>query len=132
MKPKLLLAATLATTLVVGAGCQKTNIQLRPPGGSTVPSPAYDGHYHLSLIGIIELSSAVNLASACGPEGPDSIYERIGVLGGLVNAIFSTYLPIFNVRNATVNCGAGGAAPVPEATPVEEAPAADASATGTP
>jgi hypothetical protein len=115
---KLILAATLGAAT---AGCQKTNIQLHAPGAPATPSTAYNDAFHFSIIGFIELSAPVDVGAACGPGGADSIHEEVSVLGGLVNIILGTYIPVLNVHNATVNCGGGGM-PGPGPGPGPDAP----------
>jgi hypothetical protein len=109
---KLILAAALATSLVA---CQKTTYQLRAPSGASSPSAQYNDHFHLSIIGIIELSSPIDLNAACGGNA-DNVFEQVSVLGGIVNILLGNFIPILHVHNATVNCGAGGA-PAPTAPP---------------
>ncbi len=109
---KIILASLLATSLFA---CQKTHYQLKAPGGASTPSAQYNDHFHLSVIGIVELSSPVDLNAACQGNA-DNVFEQVSVLGGIVNAILGTYIPILHVHNATVNCGAGGA-PMPAPAP---------------
>ena len=99
-------AAGLAAALALGA-CYRTTYLLQPPGQLSAPSPAYDEQMHLSLLGVFELSSPVNLALACNNAAPVAIHEDVGVLGAIVNAVLSSYLPILHVHNATVLCPVG-------------------------
>lgn len=102
---KFILPVVLAASLVA---CQKTNMQLKAPSGAATPSTLYDGHFHLSVIGLIEVSSPVDLNAACGGNA-DNIFENVSVLGGIVNILTGGFL--IGVHNATVNCSAGGGAP---------------------
>ena len=90
------------------AGCYRTHFELTPPTPS-LPSPIYDNHFHFSVINIIEISAPVDLSRACNGGPVATIYENTGVLGGIVNAIFSYALPILHVKNATVLCAYTGA-----------------------
>lgn len=97
---------SLATLLVLAAlaGCYRTRFELTPPMPE-IPSAAYDNHFHFSLINIIEISSPVDLQRACSGGPVVAIYEDTGIVGGIVNALFSYVLPILHVKNATVLCG---------------------------
>jgi hypothetical protein len=99
--------AALATVAAL-AGCYRTQFALTPPTPS-VPSAEYDGHFHFSVLGFIEISAPVDLAAACGGGPVAAIHEDIGILGGIANAVFSTVFPILHVHNATVYCAVGGA-----------------------
>jgi hypothetical protein len=95
----IVLASVLASSL---ASCYKTTYELRPP--PLIARPASQ-HFHLGLIGFIELSSPIVLTSECGgPEQASLIFERVGVLGGVVNLVLGTFIPILHVHNATVGC----------------------------
>ena len=117
---------TLIALLVVAslAGCYKMKFELTPPVPEQ-PSALVAGKWHFSIIGIIELGK-IDMAAACGGQAPSSVETRVGFLAGLVNMIFSYYIPIFAVHNATVNCPVGGAAAppagAPPAAPAEGAP----------
>jgi len=118
-------AVGLTAVLALGA-CYRTTYLLQPPGQMSAPSPAYDEQMHLSLLGIFELSSPVNLALACMNAPPVAIHEDVGVLGAIVNAVLSSYLPILHVHNATVLCPIGppvGQPPTPMGPPPTAPPA---------
>ena len=115
---KIILPIVLAASLVA---CQKTTYQLKAPSGGATPSAQYNDHFHLSIIGIIELSSPVDINAACGGNA-DNIFEQVSVLGGVVNLILGAFIPILSVHNATVNCGGGGGGP-PAPAGAEPAPA---------
>ena len=105
-----------ALVLAVLAGCYKATFQLAPTTGPTYHSPLHDEEFHISVVGVIELSNPVDLAGACGGgTRPVSIDERVSALGGLANLLVGVYLPI-DVFNPTVDCGARGGPP--GATPV--------------
>lgn len=116
MKSALVLAAALAAS----GGCYKTTYMMQPSNIGT-PSPTAGEHWHWSLLNIIELSSPVNLQEACPNAAPASIEESVTFLGGLINAVLGTYVPILSVHNASVYCGPPGMMPPPGAMP---APAA--------
>ena len=109
-------ALGLAAVLALGA-CYRTTYLLQPPGQMSAPSPAYDEQMHLSLLGIFELSSPINLALACNNAPPVAIHEDVGVLGAIVNAVLSSYLPILHVHNATVLCPIGPPVGMPMGQP---------------
>src|SRR5688500_14449824 len=102
--------AALATVAALG-GCYRTHFELTPPTPS-LASAEYNGHFHFSVINVIEVSAPVDLARACGGGPVASIYEDTGVLGGIANALFSYVIPILHVKNATVYCAMGGGAPM--------------------
>jgi hypothetical protein len=102
-----LVAAACAVAL---AGCYRTSIQLEQPGAPARPAGQ---HFHLGLLGVIELSSPIFVAGECGGSRPVVIKERIGILGSIVNAFLYYWIPIFHVHNTTVWCAAGGGAPPP-------------------
>ena len=108
----IILASAIAAAL---GGCYKANIHMGAAPG--VPSTTVNDAYHLSLIGIFELSSPVDLKAACGGSDAAGIHEEVSVVGGIVNLILSTYIPILHVTNPTVMCGGGGAAPAAPAAP---------------
>lgn len=112
----------LVLTALLAAGCYKTTY-LMQPGGGGMPSPAYTDHLHWSIINLIELSQPVNLQEACPGAAATSIDERVGVLGGILNAVLGTYVPILSVHNATVFCGAPAGA-IPTFSPGGPPPAA--------
>ncbi len=84
-------------------GCYKASIHLKAPQPVT-ESTSVSNNMHMSLLGIIELSPEVNLESACA-GGTVVIEERVSFVGGLVNAILGTYIPIIQVMNPTAMCG---------------------------
>ncbi|HTL38932.1 MAG TPA: hypothetical protein VL326_37630 [Kofleriaceae bacterium] len=106
MKRALLAAALAAVTL---GGCYSMTFQLQPGPVAATPSPEYDNHFHFNLINLIEISSEVDLNSACGGNVPAAIEEDVGVLGAIANIALSYVIPILSVHNATVMCGVGGA-----------------------
>jgi len=110
-------ALALGAATLLGS-CYRTHFELMPPTPS-VKSQIYDNHFHFSVINIIEISAPVDLARACGGAPVASIYEDTGILGGIVNAIFSYAIPIFHVKNATVLCayGQGPMGPPPMGQP---------------
>jgi len=100
-----------AILLAMLAGCYKATFQLAPTAGPTFHSPLHDNDFHISVAGVIELSSPIDLAGACGGgTGPVSIDERVGVLGALADLALGLYLPV-DVFNPTVDCGARGGPP---------------------
>lgn len=115
------LAAALAATVALGA-CYRTTYLLQPPGQMSAPSPAYDEQMHLSLLGIFELSSPINLQLACNNAPPVAIHEDVGVLGAIVNLVLSSYLPILHVHNATVLCPVGPPVGQPMGQPMGQPP----------
>lgn len=117
------LAAALGATLATGA-CYRTTYLLQPPGQMSAPSPAYDEQMHLSLLGIFELSSPINLQLACNNAPPVAIHEDVGVLGAIVNIVLSSYLPILHVHNATVLCPVGPPVGQPMGQPMGQQPMA--------
>lgn len=106
-------AIILAAALVLGAGCYKTTYRMNPSGADGMPSQEYNHRFHFSVIGLVEISSPVDMARACQGGPVASIDERVSVLGGIVNLVLGTYIPILSVRNATVNCGGGQMGPAP-------------------
>jgi hypothetical protein len=94
----------LALSALLVASCYRTRFELQPPVGYATPSPLYTDHFHVALIGIIELSAPVDLGSACGGVPPAAIVEDVGVLGALVNIVTSYVIPVLHVHNATVLC----------------------------
>jgi len=94
---------SLVVGVLVLASCYRTDIQLRAPGGPHVASMVND-QMHLSVIGIVEVSSAIDMADACNGN-VDSIHEEVSVVGGIVNLVLGTFVPVLNVHNPTVNCG---------------------------
>ena len=102
----------IATTMVLAAalagGCYKTQYHL------TAPAPVAQmgaEKFHLGVIGIIELSSPIDLTGECGGTQAVMVDERVSVLGGVVNMVLGYFVPILHIHNASVGCGAGGAAP---------------------
>jgi len=103
---RLVLALAAATAFT---GCYKASIHLKAPQPVT-ESAAVSNQMHLSLLGVVELSPAVNLDEACA-GGTVVIKEQVGFVGGLVNMILGTYIPVLQVMNPTAMCGmATGAA----------------------
>jgi hypothetical protein len=97
--------------LAVLAGCYKATFQLAPTTGPTFHSPVHDNDFHVSVVGVIELSSPIDLATSCGGgTAPVSIDERIGALGALANFALGLYVPA-DVFNPTVDCGARSGPP---------------------
>jgi hypothetical protein len=97
----------LALALVLATGCYSSTIHLAD-SPARARSPAVDEAFHVSLIGVIELSSAIDLAAACPATGPASIDEHLSVLGGIVNLVLGNTIPIFSVMNPSVSCVAPG------------------------
>ncbi len=97
---KLVLAATAAISL---ASCYKATIHLKPAQGAA-PSPTVEDEMHFSLINIIEISDPVDMKAACAVSEPVQIKERLTFLGGIVNAVLGTYVPVLSVMNPTVMC----------------------------
>lgn len=96
-KFSLLLVISLAL-----ASCYKTNIRLSSSAPAAT-SPAVADSMHFSLLGIIELSSPINLDAACGSESV-VIEERLSFLGGIVNAVLGSVVPLLQVMNSTIHC----------------------------
>ena len=100
----------LALGVVLGAlalaGCYKTRFDLSPPQPE-VASTEYNDHFHISVIGVLEVSRPVDLLRACNGAQPTAVEEQIGVIGGVVNAFLSYFVPILHVHNATVYCPIG-------------------------
>jgi hypothetical protein len=120
---KALLALLVAASLT---GCFKMTFQLQAPGAPPAISNEYDNHFHWSLLGIIQISPRVDLSKACPGQAPAAIYERVGILGGLINTVLAYYVPILSVHQASLYCSAGGA---PAAPPAGEPPAGTPPAT---
>jgi hypothetical protein len=99
------LAAVLAVAALASAGCYRTRFDLSPPTPE-MPSLTYPNKFHFSVLNIIEISRPVDLQSACMGAPPTAIEEEVGILGAIVNAVFSYWLPIFYVHNARVLCPA--------------------------
>ncbi len=102
----LLSLAALAGLAAASTGCYRTRFDLAPPQPE-LPSTAYDDHFHISVINIIEVSRPVDLQRACMGAPPTAIEEQVGILGAIVNAFFSYVIPILSVHNATVYCPMG-------------------------
>jgi hypothetical protein len=101
-----MLVCALAAALT---GCYKANIHLTDGPGS--PGAIQD-QMHFSVIGIFEVSSPIDLRATCPSGGPAVIREQVTVVGGIINLLLGTYLPILSVMNPSVDC-AGGGAPTP-------------------
>ncbi len=97
------LGFALISALAVSS-CYKASIQLQAPT-PTVTSAVTDEAMHMSLLGIVELSEAVDLEKACA-SGAVSIEEELSFTGGIINALLGTYVPILQVMNPTVECAA--------------------------
>jgi hypothetical protein len=102
-------AALVAAAMFALGGCYSITFQMQPGPVAAVPSPEYDNHFHFNLINLIELSSEVDLNSACNGNVPAAIEEDVGVLGAIANIALSYVIPILSVHNATVMCSVGGA-----------------------
>jgi len=106
MKRTLLVAAIAAAL----GGCYKAQIHLADGPGTLNPMSK---HYHFSLIGFIEISKQVDLQATC-PGGTAVIHDEVDFLGGLVNVVLGTYVPVLEVMTPSVSCAGGPAAPPPE------------------
>lgn len=93
--------------LLLLAGCYQTDILLRPPAGPVSPSPQVDDAFHMNLIDLIEISPPIDVQWACS-GGPVAIHEELSFVGGIVDAVLGTVIPILSVWNPTVLCGGGG------------------------
>lgn len=109
--------AALAVTAVLATGCYKARIQLQP-AMATGYGPE---HLHVGVIGIIEVSSPIDMAAACGgPQNVVEVYDHVGLLAGIVNLIANTIFPVFYIWNGRVGCAVMGPppmAPQPELPP---------------
>jgi hypothetical protein len=105
MKSSTLLS--LAAVAALGTGCYRTRFELAPPQPEQ-PSGIYNDHFHFSVINIIEVSRPLDLQAACNGAPPTAIEEQVGILGALVNAVLSYFIPIISVHNATIYCPYGG------------------------
>jgi hypothetical protein len=101
---------SLAAVAALGAGCYRTRFEMSPPQAE-VPSTEYNDHFHFSVINVIEVSRPLDLQRACGGAPPTAIEEQVGILGAIVNAVLSYFIPIISVHNATIYCPMGGAMP---------------------
>ena len=110
MKTSSTLLSLAAVAALSSAGCYRTRFELAPPQPE-VPSGAYNDHFHFSVINIIEVSRPVDLQAACMGQPPTAIEEQVGILGAILNAVMSYFIPILSVHNATVYCPMGGAMP---------------------
>jgi hypothetical protein len=106
MKTTGTLLSLAAIAALASAGCYRTRFDLAPPQPE-LPSSAYNDHFHISVINIIEVSRPVDLQRACMGAPPTAIEEQVGILGAIVNAVFSYVIPILSVHNATVYCPMG-------------------------
>ena len=104
---RIILACAIAAA---ASGCYKAKIHMNPTTPVT-RSASVDNAFHFSVIGIVELSSPVDLKAACGGGDSAAISERVSVAGGLVNMVFGMFIPIFEVMNPSVECGAAATAP---------------------
>ncbi len=102
----------LIVALVLVAGCYKANIWLKAPPHQTTPSQAVHDRFEWSLFNVHQLSSPVDLASACAGE-PDGIHEHVTVLGVVSNGLLSYFIPLLGTMNTTVLCSPGDAASAP-------------------
>src|SRR5215831_16760730 len=91
----------LACAIALIAGCYKANIHVADV--ATTQRSAVDDQMHMSVLGIVEVSDAVDLKQTC-PGGPAVIHERESALGGLVSLVLGTYVPVLGVINPTVDC----------------------------
>ena len=117
------------TSLLVAAlasgGCFKAKIHLQQ--GPGVPGPV-NGALHIeAILGLIEVSAPINLATACPGGQAVAIDDQLTFIGGLIDDVLQGIgiSALVNVWTATVECGAGGAAPPPPAggPPAEGGPA---------
>ncbi len=86
------------------SSCYRASIQLQEPR-ETVTSSDIDDSMHFSLLGVVELSDAVDLETSCA-SGAVAIKEKISFTGGIINALLGTYVPVLQVMNPTVECDA--------------------------
>jgi hypothetical protein len=99
------------------AGCYKANIWLKAPSHPTMPSQAVHDDFEWSLFNVYQLSSPVDLATACD-GGPVRIHEQVTVLGAASNIVLSYVLPLVGTMNTTVLCAArDGVVPKPAEPP---------------
>lgn len=115
---RIILASTIAA-LALG-GCYKANIHLADGPGTP---GSVNNQLHFNLIGIIEISPAIDLKAACGGGQATTIHDEVSVLGGVINIILGNFVPILSVVTPTVDCGGAAAAPT---GPAPEAPAPEA------
>jgi hypothetical protein len=101
------------------AGCYKARIHLKPEP-PVMASQVVKNQTHFSVIGIIELSAPVNLETAC-PGGTVTIKEGITVLGGIINIVLGTFVPVLQVMNKTAMCGVPQAAEADTEAPQKHA-----------
>ena len=102
-------AVLVAAAMFALGGCYSMTFQMQPGPIGATPSPQYDNHFHFNLINLIEISSEIDLNSACNGNVPAAIEEEVGVLGAIANMALSYVFPILSVHNATVMCPVGGA-----------------------
>ncbi len=101
----------LVIASVLVAGCYKANIWLKPPAQPSVPSQAVHDDFEWSLFNVYQLSSPVDLATACADD-PVGIHEHVSVLGAVSNGLLSFFVPLLGTVNTTVLCGADHPAPL--------------------
>jgi hypothetical protein len=101
--------ALVAAAMLALGGCYSIRFQMQPGPVAATPSPEYDNHFHINLINLIEISSEVDLQTACGGNVPAAVEEEVGILGAIANIALSYVIPILSVHNATVMCAVGGA-----------------------
>jgi hypothetical protein len=87
------------------AGCYKANIWLKAPSHPSMPSQEVHNDFERSLFNVYQLSSPVDLATACAGE-PVGIHEQVSVLGAASNIVLSYLVPLVGTMNTTVLCGA--------------------------
>lgn len=97
------LAFALISALALSS-CYKASIQLQAPT-PTVTSAVTNSAMHMSLLGIVELSEAVDLDKSCA-SGAVSIEEELSFTGSIINVLLGTYVPVLQVMNPTVKCAA--------------------------
>lgn len=104
---------SLAAVASLATGCYRTRFELSPPQPEQ-PSSMYNDHFHFSVINIIEVSRPLDLQAACMGTPPTAIEEQVGILGAIVNAVLSYFIPVISVHNATIYCpyNMGGQPPV--------------------
>src|SRR5689334_23108703 len=109
MKRIILASALAAATL---GGCYHANIHLAD--GAGMPG-AVNEQFHLSVIGLFELSAPIDLKAACSGGQAVVIHDHMNFIGGLITDIVG----FISVMTPTVDCG-GGSAPAAPTGPAPE------------
>jgi hypothetical protein len=110
---RLVLAAFIAA---IGAtSCYSATIRLSPEAGAR--SPVLDDKMSIHLLNVIPLNGEHNLAAVCPNSTAVAIHDHVTVLGGLINMLLGTYVPVLSVWNSSADCSVS--APQPASAPVQ-------------